>query len=113
MPRLTTRTYDPKSDRGIWWGGSASPPTQVVRELEVWYKGRAVPVRHSAIAGLAQAQRVQFRPMPKQILPVIEGGDAADSYVCRVEIRNGKVMVRTVEDGEDRALHAPCLMLPA
>ncbi len=98
---LVMRRYNPTYDQGFWRGGSESKPKQVVKSLEVRYKGRSYYPRRGVYADLAEVNRVWFQRLKDgRVQLVIEGGDAGDSYNAYLTFKRGQLVQRRVEDGE-------------
>ncbi len=98
---LIMRRYNPAYDQGFWYGAEFSKPNQVVRSLEVRYKGRSYYPRRGVYADLAEVNRMWFqRQKDGRVQLVIEGGDAGGSYRAYLTFKRGQLVQRRVEDGE-------------
>ena len=97
---LTMRRYSADYDSGLWYGGAESRPRWVVRNLSLTYRGRQVPLKRGVYSDLAEVNQIRFVRRQGEMVLVIDGGDAGDSYVAYLFFRGGRLKRRRVEHGE-------------
>ena len=95
---IRLRRYDPRIDEGLWYGGEFSLPKEVVRQCEVRYRGRRVPLGRGAYCDLSEVNRIYFyRNARGEVVLKIEGGDAGNSYQAYLVFSRGVLIRRRVE----------------
>jgi hypothetical protein len=97
---LTVRSYNPTFDQGLWYGGSEGRPRTVIQSLEIRFKGKRVTLRRGVYCDLAEANELRFKKQGQNVVLIISGGDAADSYRAYLTFKSGRLTQRRVEDGE-------------
>lgn len=98
---LTQRRYARDYDVGLWYGAEYSTPRWVTKQIEVRYKGRRIPLGRGVYCDLAEVSTIRFyRNQHGEVVLVINGGDAHDSYNAYLVFRGGDLVRRRVESGE-------------
>lgn len=98
---LVLRSYARNYDVGLWYGAEYSPPHWVVKQLEIRYKNQRVPLGRGAYCDLAEVSGIRFyRNQQREMVLVIKGGDAHDSYSAYLIFRRGELVRRRVESSE-------------
>lgn len=98
---LILRPYNPSYDLGLWYGGEFTQPKQVVKSLEVRFKGKKIPFGRGIYCDLASVNSIRFKQLKgRRVVLTILGGDAADGYRAHLTFNGSDLILRRVENGE-------------
>lgn len=90
----------PYRELGVWWGTDMNQPQFIVSSLAVLRDGKPLFVGLSAYCDLAEPREVHIRVNNAGFDVVIDGSDAAGSYVAVLAFENGVLRRRRVTSGE-------------
>ena len=97
---LTVRSWDNSRDRDDYRGLFGAIDRTVLQDLRVTYKGKPAPLYRSSYADMANVVSCWIETTFGDAIIWIEGGDAGDSYKCRIVLKKGELVSRTLADGE-------------
>jgi hypothetical protein len=97
---VSVRPFSEQWDGDGHWGLGGRIERSIVHDISVTYRGEKVWIWRSAFADLANVNTMRLEAKGVDAVLHLTGGDAHESYKCRLEIKNGELVKRHVEHGE-------------
>lgn len=79
-------------------------PCSLVDGIDIVVGGNSIPVPRSAFCDLADLSNATINEVKKSFVLSLEGGDASESYVVKIEFDSKHVINRKMYDGESKEL---------
>jgi hypothetical protein len=97
---LELRDFDKERDIDRHHGLYGAEKKRVVMQITLTWKGEEVYVPMGVYADLSNVNSFQIESADDDAIVRISGGDAHESYRCRIVLKSGSVVSRHVEHGE-------------
>lgn len=97
---LELRDYDKERDIDRHHGLYGAEKKRVVKQLYLTWKGEEMYVPMGAYADLSNVNSFEIESADDDAIIRISGGDADESYRCRIVLKSGSVVSRHLENSE-------------
>jgi hypothetical protein len=97
---LELRDFDMERDIDRHHGLYGAEKKRVVKRLHLSWKGEEMYVPMGAYADLSNVNTFEIESADDDAIIRVSGGDASESYRCRIVLKSGGVVSRHLENGE-------------